>query len=76
MLSQMRDVLEKDNFMPERYVIEQNEMLMKLPHIPNMGYHRDIKLPAEQADGNDLSATTQLHLRDNTRFHFGLATKV
>ena len=33
-------------------VIEEYKVLVYLPHIPNVRNHRDIKLPAHQADGD------------------------
>src|SRR5437868_2703032 len=64
MLSQMRDVLEKDHFVTERNVIKQDKMLVKLSHVANMGNHRYAKLPAEQTDGDEFT-----HAADTDRVH-------
>ena len=61
MFSQMRNMLKKDNLMTERDVIEQNEVLVKLPHIPNVRNHRDAKFPAQQADGNEFAHPGNSH---------------
>jgi hypothetical protein len=47
MLPQMRNVLKKYHFMAQRNVVEQHQMLMELPHIPDVWYHRNAKTPAE-----------------------------
>src|SRR6266481_9590040 len=61
MLPQMRDMLEKDNLVPERDVIEEHEMLVKLPHISDVRNDRNAKSPAEQADGNEFTDTSDSH---------------
>src|SRR5438046_5769878 len=64
MLPQMRDMLEKDNFVTERDVIEQNEVLVKLTHVTNVRNDRNAKFPAEQADGDKFA-----HSGDSHRVH-------
>ncbi len=61
MLSQMRDMLKKDNLMPERDMIEQNQVLVKLPHVANVRNHRYTKFPAEQADGDEFAHPSHSH---------------
>lgn len=61
MLPQMRDMLEKDNFVTERDVIEQNEVLVKLTHVTNVRNYRNAKFPAEQADGNEFTDASDSH---------------
>src|SRR5690348_3787557 len=64
MFSEMWDMLKKDNLMPERDVVEQDQVLVKLPHIPNVRNHRNAKLLAEQADRNKFT-----HSGDSHRVH-------
>jgi hypothetical protein len=54
-LAQMRDVFEKDNLVADRDTIEQNQMLMQLPHIADMRHDRNAKLAAEQAHNQKLA---------------------
>ena len=46
MLAQMRDVLQEDDFVPQRDVIEEHEMLMNLSHIADVGHDWHAEYPA------------------------------
>src|SRR5437762_10467227 len=48
-LSEMGNVLEENYFVIERDVIEENQVLMQLPHIANVGHDRQAKLLCHQA---------------------------
>src|SRR6266850_5964488 len=68
MFSQMGDMLKKDNLMPERDVVEQNEVLMKLTHISNVRNDRHAKFPAKQTGGNEFA-----HSGDSYRVHLDVS---
>ena len=50
MLLQMRDVFQEQSFVAQGDVVEQNQVLMDLPHVANVRYHREAKFASEQAD--------------------------
>src|SRR6266850_1289700 len=68
MFSQMGDMLKKDNLMPERDVVEQNEVLVKLTHVTNMRNYRNAKFLAQQTDGNKFA-----HSGDSHRVHLDVS---
>src|SRR5438876_7447409 len=67
-LSQVRDVLEKHNLLSECDVVEQDEVLVDLPHVTNVWDDRHAKLPAKQAHRNefaDASHACRVHLDES-----------
>lgn len=42
MISQVRDMLEEDLLVPHNDVIDQDQVLMDLPHVADMGNHSDL----------------------------------
>jgi len=62
--TQMRNVFEEDNFVPQRDMIKQDQVLMQLAHIANVGNDRHPKLPAQQTHGNEFT-----HARHTHRVH-------
>ena len=59
MFPEMRNVLEEDYLVIECDVIEQNKMLMQLPHVPNVRNDRQAILVCHQADGDELANACQ-----------------
>src|SRR5258707_13266644 len=57
--TEMRDMLEENNFVIESNVIEEYEMLMQLTHIAYVGHDRQAKLLGHYADRNELTDTCQ-----------------
>ena len=53
MFLQVRNVFQKQRFMPNRHVIEQYQMLMKLPHVANVRHDRNAEFFRQQADDNE-----------------------
>src|SRR5579883_814767 len=53
-LTQMRDMFEKESFMPHGNVVEQDQVLMDLPHIADMRHHRETVFTGKQAGGDEL----------------------
>ena len=51
MLLQMRDVFQKDDFVVERDVVEEDEVLVQLPHVAYVGNDRQAKLLGHQTHG-------------------------
>jgi hypothetical protein len=48
MLLQMRNVFKKESLMAKRNVIEQDEMLMDLAHVADVGYDRETEFAGKQ----------------------------
>jgi len=53
--SQMRDVFEKDKVVAEGDVVEQDEVLVQLPHVPNVRDDGHAKLPAKQTHSDEFA---------------------
>ena len=47
MLAQVRNMFEKNHFVPERDVIEQNQMLVQLPHVTDVRHDRHAEFAAQ-----------------------------
>ena len=56
---EMRDVFEKHCFMIESDVIEEHQVLMYLPHVPDVGHDWQTDLLCHQADGEKLADTAE-----------------
>ena len=74
MLLQVRDALEKQSFVSHGDVIEQNEMLVDLTHVPDVWHYRQPELSRQQADGEELRnpgdpGAIYLHEVDRARLH-------
>src|SRR5437667_11436450 len=67
-LSQVRDVLEKHNLLSECDVVEEDEVLVQLPHIANVRHDRHAKLAAKQThrdEFTDASHASRIHLDES-----------
>ncbi len=68
MLPKMGNVFQKDNLVAERNVVEQDEVLVQLPHIANVRYDGHAKLAAKQTHRNeftDASHASRIHLDES-----------
>src|ERR1700691_2414190 len=57
--AQAGNVLKEDDRMAKRHVIEQDQVLVNLPHISHMRHHRHLVSPRQQADREELSNAGQ-----------------
>ena len=55
MIAQMGNVLKKLDLVSQRYVIEQNQMLMQLSHVTNMRHHRKTQFLCQKTHGEELA---------------------
>ena len=58
-MSQMGDVFEKDRLMAHRNVVHQNQMLMDLAHVADVGNDRDTKFARKQADREEFAYSAE-----------------
>jgi len=73
---EMRNVLEEDNFMIERDVIEEHQMLMQLAHVANMWHDRNAKLFGHQADGEKFAYAREASAIRLDEIHASVAKEV
>ena len=52
MLPQMRNVFKEQSLVAKRNVVEQDQVLMDLAHVADVGYHREAEFTGEQTDSN------------------------
>jgi len=52
-LLQMRDVFQKDDFVVERNVVEEHQMLVQLPHVAYVGNDRQATTSCHQTHGEN-----------------------
>src|SRR6202050_4433875 len=51
----MRNVLKELGFQPQPNMIEENQVLMQLPHVANVRHHGKIEDPGQQTDGKEFA---------------------
>lgn len=61
MLPKVWNIFEKNSLVTHSNVIEQDEVLVNLPHITNMWYDGNIKFPRHKTDRDKLADATQAH---------------
>ena len=54
-VSKMRDMFQKNRLVVQCNVVEQNQVLVKLPHVADMRYDRYTKLSAHHTHRNELT---------------------
>src|SRR5208282_6611733 len=54
MFAHVGNAFEEHRLMPDRDVIEQNEVLVNLPHVADVRHHRQSEFPREQAHRDEL----------------------
>lgn len=74
MLPQVRNVFKEQSLVAKRNVVEQDQVLMDLPHVADVGYYRKAKFAGEQADGDKFRNSGKaraigLNDMDCTRLH-------
>ena len=52
MLLQMRNILKKQNLVAKCKVVKQDQVLMDLAHVADVGYHWEAEFAGEQTDGD------------------------
>jgi len=57
MLLQMRNVFQELSFVAKGDVVEQDQVLMDLAHVADVGYHGQAEFPGEQTDGDKFRNT-------------------
>ena len=72
MVSQMGNVFKKDHFVAHRNVVYQDEVLMDLAHVADVRHDRDVKLPRQQADRQDIIPNLSHPLRMNKMAAFSI----
>lgn len=60
-VAQVRDVFQKDGWQIQTNVVEQDEVLMQLSHVADMGHDRDAELLAQQTHGDELTNPSDAH---------------
>ena len=78
MLLQVRNMLQEKCLMSQRNMIEQDQMLMQLPHIAYMRYNRDAELAAQKANGDKLAHPSypyRIHLDKTGRTRLQIVLK-
>ena len=59
--AQVRDMFKKNNFVAERDVVEEDEMLMKLAHVADVRHDGNAKFARKQTDGDKLADSRHAH---------------
>ena len=52
MLLQMRNIFKKQSLVAKCNVVKQDQVLMDLAHVADVGYHRETEFAGEQTDGD------------------------
>lgn len=69
----MRDMLEEFGLKSQPDMVEENQMLVHLPHVANVRYYRKIEDFRKEADGQELTDTRHsraVDLDKGKRFRF------